>query len=111
MSPRVEAGEADLRDLFEKDEEPTDADEERGREANEKQLKQLSTATSKLKSLHRRIEDLEERLKERPKPILKAKLEKSQVRLTNRRIARISIRSRVTPPSRLWAVSERAKGE
>jgi len=78
---RVEAGEADLRDLFEENEEPADADEERGCEANEKQLKQLSTATTKLKSLQRRIEDLEEKLKERPKPILKAKLEKSQVRL------------------------------
>src|SRR5271169_690198 len=81
MGARVEAGEADLRDFFEENEEPTDADEERGREANEKQLKQLSTATTRLKSLRRRIEEFEEKLKERPKPILKAKLEKSQVRL------------------------------
>ena len=51
MGARVEAGEADLRDLFEENEEPADADEERGPEANEKQLKQLSTATTKLKSL------------------------------------------------------------
>ena len=82
LGARVEAGEADLRDLFEENEEPTDADEERGREANKKQLKQLSTVTTKLKSLHSRIEDLEEKLKKRPKPILKAKLEKAQVRLT-----------------------------
>jgi RNA polymerase primary sigma factor len=81
MGARVEAGEADPRDLFEENEEPTDDDEERGREANEKQLKKLFTATTKLKSLHRRIEEFEEKLKERPKPILKAKLEKSQVRL------------------------------
>src|SRR6202158_5585357 len=81
MGARVEAGEADLRDLFEQNEEPADADEERAREANEKQLKELSTATTKLKSLHRRIEEFEEKLKERPKPILKAKLEKSRVRL------------------------------
>jgi RNA polymerase primary sigma factor len=81
MGARVEAGEADLRDLFEENEEPADADEERGREANEKQLKQLSTATTKLKSLHRRIEEFEEKLKGRPKPILKAKLEESKVRL------------------------------
>jgi RNA polymerase primary sigma factor len=78
---RVEAGEADLRDLFEKNEEPSNTDEERAREANERQLKQLSTATTKLKSLHCRIEDLEEKLKQRPTPILKAKLEKAQVRL------------------------------
>src|SRR5216684_5630832 len=81
MGARVEAGEADLRDLFEENDEPADDDEERGPEGNEKQLKQLSTATTKLKSLHRRIEEFEEKLKERPKPILKAKLEKSQVRL------------------------------
>ena len=78
---RVEAGEADLRDLFEENEEASDSDEEHGPEANEKQLKQLSTATAKLKSLRRRIEEFEEKLKERPQPILKAKLEKSQLRL------------------------------
>ena len=72
MGARVEAGEADLRDLFEENEEPADADEERAREANEKQLKHLFSATTKLKSLHRRIEEFEEKLKERPKPILKA---------------------------------------
>src|ERR1700722_20163691 len=81
MGARGEAGEADLRDLFEENEEPADADEEGGHEANEKQLKQLSTAISKLKSLHRRIEEFEEKLKERPKLNLKAKLEKSQARL------------------------------
>src|SRR5712691_3865482 len=81
MGARVEAGEADLHDLFEENEEATDDDEERGREANEKQLKKLFTATTKLKSLHSQIEEFEEKLKERPKPILKAKLEKSQVRL------------------------------
>jgi RNA polymerase primary sigma factor len=78
---RVEAGEADLRDLFEENEEPADADEERGREADERQLKQLLTATTKLKSLHRRIEEFEKKLKERPKPIQKEKLEKTQARL------------------------------
>jgi RNA polymerase primary sigma factor len=81
MGARVEAGEADLRDIFEENQEPADDDEEREPEADEKQLKKLFTATTKLRSLHRRIEDLEEKLKERPKPILKMKLEKSQVRL------------------------------
>src|SRR3984893_5192135 len=52
MGARVETGEADLRDLFEENEEPADDDEERGREANEKQLKQLFTTITKLKSLH-----------------------------------------------------------
>src|SRR5438132_12652283 len=41
MGELVEIGEADLRDIFEENEEPTDADEERGPEANEKQLKKL----------------------------------------------------------------------
>jgi RNA polymerase primary sigma factor len=81
MSARVEAGEGDLCAIFEGNQEPADDDEERRRKADEKQLKKLFTATTKLKSLHRRIEDLEEQLKERPKPILKTKLEKSQVRL------------------------------
>jgi len=81
MGARVEEGEADPCEIFEENPEPADDDEERGPEADEKQLKKLFTATTKLKSLHRRIEDLEEKLKERPKPILKTKLEKSQVRL------------------------------
>ena len=84
MGARVEAGEADLRDIFEEDEGPSDNDAERGREANEKQLKRLFTATTKLKSLRGLIEDLEEKLKDRPEPHLRAKLEKSHVRLTER---------------------------
>src|SRR6266849_142883 len=81
MGARVEAGEADLRDIFEENQEPADDDEERGPEADEKQLKKLFTATTKLKSLQRGIEDLEEKLEGRPEPILKSKLEKLQVRL------------------------------
>jgi hypothetical protein len=81
MGARVAAGEADLRDILDEDEEPTDNDEERGREGSEKQLRKLLTATTKLKSLRRRIEKLEEKLKERPKALLKAKLEKSHVQL------------------------------
>jgi RNA polymerase primary sigma factor len=81
MGARVEAGEADLRDLFEEKEEPTDDDEERGREISEKQLRHLSTATAKLKSLRSRIEEIEERLKEHLRPTMRAKLEKSRSRL------------------------------
>src|SRR6266852_3836199 len=80
MGARVEAGEADLRDLFEENQEPADADDERGREADERQLKQLLTANTKLKSLHRRIDEFEEKLNDRPKPIQKEKLEKTQAR-------------------------------
>ena len=81
MGARVEAGEGDLRDIFEENQEPADEDEERGPEADEKQRKKLFTATTKLKSLQRRIEDLEEKLKDRPKPVLKTKLAKPLVRL------------------------------
>jgi RNA polymerase primary sigma factor len=81
MGARIEAGEGDLRDIFEENQKPVDDDEERGPDADEKQLKKLFTATTKLKSLQRRIEDLEEKLKDRPKPVLKTKLAKPLVRL------------------------------
>src|SRR5215471_7611780 len=81
MGGRVEAGEADPRDIFEENQELADADEEGEPEANEKQLEKLFTATTKLKSLHRRIEEIGEKLKDRPEPNLKAQLEKSQLRL------------------------------
>jgi RNA polymerase primary sigma factor len=82
LSARVEAGEADPREIFEENQEPADADEEGETKANEKQLQNLFTATTKLKSLRRRIEEIGEKLKGRPKPILKTKLEKSQLQLT-----------------------------
>src|SRR5215471_13665953 len=78
---RVEAGEADPRDIFEENQELADADEDGEPEANEKQLEKLFTATRKLKSLRRRITEIGEKLKHRPEPNLKAQLEKSQLRL------------------------------
>jgi len=81
IAERVEAGEADLRDIFEENEEPSDSEEERGPEANEKQLKKLFTAAAKLKSLHSRIEKLEGELKDRHKSAPKGKVEKSVSRL------------------------------
>jgi RNA polymerase primary sigma factor len=84
LGARVEAGEADPREIFAENPEPADAAEEGEPEANEKQLKKLFTATTKLKSLRSRIREIEEKLKHRPKPILKTQLEKSQLRLTER---------------------------
>src|SRR5260370_40783449 len=81
MGARVEAGQGDLRDIFEENQERADDDEERGPEADEKHLKKLFTPTTQPKSLQPRNQDLEEKLKERPEPILKSKLEKLQVRL------------------------------
>jgi RNA polymerase primary sigma factor len=80
MGQAVEAGEADLRDIFEENEEPSDSEEERGPEANEKQLKKLLTATKKLISLRKHIEELEDKLKDKPKPALRAKHEKEHSR-------------------------------
>jgi RNA polymerase primary sigma factor len=84
MGARVAVGEADPRDIFEENQEPVDADEAGEPEANEKQLKKLFTATKKLKSLRRRIEEIGEQLKDQPKPILETKLEKSRLRLTEK---------------------------
>jgi RNA polymerase primary sigma factor len=83
VAARIEVGEADLRDIFEENEEPNNdtEPEERGREANEKQLKKLLEAQKKLQSLRSRMESLEEKLKERQKPDVKTKLEKSLGRL------------------------------
>jgi RNA polymerase primary sigma factor len=85
MGERVEAGEADLHDIFAENEEPADADDdEEGREAQGKQLRKLFTAAAKLKSLRSRIDDIEKKLKHRSRPIVQAQLEKSLVQLKDR---------------------------
>ena len=84
LGDRIEAGEADLRDIFEESEEPADPDEERGPEANEKLLKKLHDSTKKLKDLRAKLEELEEELRERPGPRRKPKLERSYARLRER---------------------------
>jgi RNA polymerase primary sigma factor len=72
LGDRIEAGEADLRDIFEETEEPPDPDEERGPEANEELLKKLHDSTKKLKGLRTKLEELEEELHKRQrKPDLK----------------------------------------
>jgi RNA polymerase primary sigma factor len=62
LGERVEAGDADLRDVFEEAEDTSGDDEERGPEADERQLKKLITATRKLKSLRAEIESIEAKL-------------------------------------------------
>src|SRR5437660_1589402 len=84
LGERIEAGEADLRDIFEESEEPADPDEERGPEANEKLLKKLHDSTRKLKDLRAALEELEEELRERPGPRRKLKLERRYVRMRER---------------------------
>jgi RNA polymerase primary sigma factor len=87
VGERVEAGEADLRDVFEDaaaEAENADPDEERGPEADERQLKKLSLATKKLKDVHAKIEEVETELHDKPGPRRKPKLEKTHVRLKER---------------------------
>src|ERR1700722_6677622 len=85
VGDRIEAGETDLREsgLFEENEpDPNaDPDEERGPEANEKQLKKLFASVKKLKGLRAKVEDTEEKLKDRPKGPNKTKFEKLFIKL------------------------------
>ena len=85
VGERVEAGEADLRDVFEDAAEtPDDPDEERGPEADERQLKKLSLATKKLTDLRTKIEAIEEELRNKPGPRRKPKLDKDLERYYER---------------------------
>jgi RNA polymerase primary sigma factor len=74
LSDRVLTGEADLRDIFEEtDESSSDSDDERGPEADERQLKRLSAHGKKLKDLRAKLETIEKRLVPR-KPAAKKKV-------------------------------------
>src|SRR6202165_1358726 len=84
LGERIEAGGADLRDIFEESDEPADPDEERGPEANEKLIKKLHDSTRKLKELRAKLEELEEELRVRPGPRRKPKLERHYARLRAR---------------------------
>ena len=85
VGERVEAGEGDLRDVFEDAAEtPEDPDEERGPEADERQLKKLMLATKKLTDLRTKIEAIEETLRNKPGPRRKPKLDKNLTRLNER---------------------------
>ncbi len=83
IGERVEAGEADLRDVFEEAEE-ADSDEEKGPEADEAQRERLLAYTRKLSSLRERLKKTEEELRAKPGPRRKPKLEKQQARLRQR---------------------------
>jgi RNA polymerase primary sigma factor len=85
VGERVEAGEADLRDVFEEHEEANpDPDEERGPEADERALKKLSLATKKLTELRSKRDDLEESLNGKVGPRVRPKVEKDAVRARDR---------------------------
>src|SRR5271166_6058710 len=84
VGERVEAGEADLRDIFEEAAEEPDADEEKGPEADEAQRERLLTFTKKLLKLRERLEQTEADLHKKPGPRLKPKLEKQYARFKQR---------------------------
>jgi|SRR5215472_5680723 len=85
VGERVAAGEADLRDVFEDAAEAADdPDEERGPEADERQLKKLSVATKKLTDLRGKIDAIDEQLAKKAGPRRKSKLEKNHARYKER---------------------------
>ncbi len=83
IGERVETGEADLRDVFEEAEEP-DSDEEKGPEADEAQRERLLTFTRKLVKVREKLEETEKKLREKPGPRLRPKLEKQHLRFRQR---------------------------
>ncbi|HLH75299.1 MAG TPA: RNA polymerase sigma factor RpoD [Candidatus Binataceae bacterium] len=83
LGERIEAGEADLRDVFEENEEP-DPDEEKGPEADEAQRERFLAFTKKLTKLREKLNETEEALRNKPGPRLKPKLEKQHERLKQR---------------------------
>jgi RNA polymerase primary sigma factor len=83
IGERVETGEADLRDVFEEAEE-ADSDEEKGPEADEAQRERLLGFTRKLVKVREKLEDTEQKLREKPGPRLRPKLEKQHGRLRQR---------------------------
>ena len=86
LGDRVESGEADLREVFEDNEEPAAIPPTRSAvtEANEKQLKKLLTSTRKLKVMHARLEEIEEELHGKVGPRRRPKLTKDHSRLKER---------------------------
>jgi RNA polymerase primary sigma factor len=84
VGERVEAGEADLRDIFEEAAEETDSDDEKGPEADEAQCERLLGFTKKLLRLREKLEEAEAELRAKPGPRRKPKLEKAHQRLKQR---------------------------
>jgi RNA polymerase primary sigma factor len=83
LGERIEAGDADLRDIFEENEEP-DPDEEKGPEADEAQRERLLVFTKKLAKLREKLNETEEQLRDKPGPRVKPRLEKQHQRLRQR---------------------------
>ena len=81
LGERIEAGEADLRDIFEESEEPADPDEESGPEADEKPRERLQVSPKSSTICASKLEEPEEELREQPGPRRKPKLERNYARM------------------------------
>jgi RNA polymerase primary sigma factor len=86
IAERVLAGEAELREIYEENDEPSsDPDEERGPEADEKQLKKLTVSLKKLSEIRTKLDEFEEELFHgKVGPRRKPKLEKDYLRTKER---------------------------
>ena len=86
IAERVLAGDAELREIYEENDEPsTDPDEERGPEADQKQLKKLGASLRKLREIRTRLDEFEEEhFPSKMGPHRKAKLEKDYHRTKER---------------------------
>ncbi|HLX36993.1 MAG TPA: RNA polymerase sigma factor RpoD [Candidatus Binataceae bacterium] len=86
IAERVLNGEAELREIYEENDEPsTDPDEERGPEADEKQLKKLQASFKKLGEIRAKLDEFEEELFHgKVGPRRKPKLEKDYHRTKER---------------------------
>jgi RNA polymerase primary sigma factor len=82
IAEKVLQGEAELREIYEENDEPsTDPDEERGPEADEKQLKKLTISLKKLAEIRSKLDEFEEELfHSKVGPRRKPKLEKDYLR-------------------------------
>ena len=80
IGEQVEAGEAELCDVFEENAE-AEMDEEKGAEADEAQTERLLSFTKKLTKLREKLKDTEEALRAKPGPRRKSNLEKQHARL------------------------------
>src|SRR5580704_4083352 len=76
----MEAAEADLRDVFE-DNDEADADEEKGPETDEAQRVRLLSFTKQLTKLRKKLKETEEARRAKPGPRRKSNLEKQNTRL------------------------------
>jgi RNA polymerase primary sigma factor len=80
MGEQIEAAEADLRDVFE-DNDEADADEEKGPETDEAQRVRLLSFTKQLTKLRKKLKETEEARRAKPGPRRKSNLDKQHARL------------------------------